>query len=311
MFTRRDLVSGLFTTASLRSLLFLTLLGDGSGGAALAQDDKQDRDRAEVAKLGWTKGPIEGPLSSVASIKVPAGYVYLDAADTRKLMLKMHNPVSNREVGLVGPSSMNWFVVFEYDDCGHVKDDEKGKLDANAILESLKEGTEAGNEERRRNGWETMELIGWQRPPFYNEGTHNLEWATKARSTGEISINHNVRLLGRAGVMEAVLVGGEESYDKEAPLLAKLLEGFKFTSGSTYSEFRPGDKIAEYGLTALITGGAAAVALKTGLFGKLWKFAALIFIKAWKLAVVALVAVGAMFKKILAIFTGRREKHNV
>jgi len=48
--------------------------------------------------------------------------------------------------------------------------------------------------------------------------------------------------------------------------------------GQRYAEFRPGDKIAEYGLAALITGGAAAVALKTGLFQKFWKLIVLGFV---------------------------------
>lgn len=277
---------------------------------ALAQQDGKDDLPPAVRELAWKRGPCDGPLSSVASIRVPGGYRYLDGADTRKLMLKMENPVSDREVGLIAPVSLQWFIVFEYDDCGHVKDDEKTNLDADAILKSLQEGTEAGNEERKQHGWPPLELIGWQKPPFYNEATHNLEWATQTRSEGSLGFNHNVRMLGRTGVMEATLVGGQGHYEEQIPLLAKLLDGFKFTSGNGYAEFRSGDKIAQYGLTALITGGAAAVALKTGLFGKLWKFAALIFIKAWKLLVVALVAVGVMFKKILNAFSGLRTKRS-
>lgn len=37
-----------------------------------------------------------------------------------------------------------------------------------------------------------------------------------------------------------------------------------FDRGSTYQEFRQGDRIAEYGLAALVTGGVAAAAIKTG-----------------------------------------------
>jgi uncharacterized membrane-anchored protein len=42
------------------------------------------------------------------------------------------------------------------------------------------------------------------------------------------------------------------------------LSNLTFDSGQQYSEFRPGDKVAEYGLAALVVGGAAAVAVKSG-----------------------------------------------
>ncbi len=45
----------------------------------------------------------------------------------------------------------------------------------------------------------------------------------------------------------------------------------QFNSGETYAEWKPGDKVAEYGLAGLIVGGAAAAAVKTGLFKGLWK----------------------------------------
>ena len=87
--------------------------------------------------------------------------------------------------------------MFEFEDVGYVKDDEKDSLDANALLESIKQGTEAGNKERRKRGWATMTILGWETPPRYNETTHNLEWAIRGQSEGEPVINHNTRLLGR------------------------------------------------------------------------------------------------------------------
>jgi uncharacterized membrane-anchored protein len=57
-------------------------------------------------------------------------------------------------------------------------------------------------------------------------------------------------------------------------------------------------------LAALVTGGAAAVALKTGLLG--WLI--LTFKKGAKLIVVAVVAIGAFIKKL---FTRKGESGNV
>ena len=49
--------------------------------------------------------------------------------------------------------------------------------------------------------------------------------------------------------------------------LNDLLTGYKFNPGDTYAEWRPGEKVAEYGLTGLITGGKgwATASAKTGL----------------------------------------------
>jgi uncharacterized membrane-anchored protein len=50
------------------------------------------------------------------------------------------------------------------------------------------------------------------------------------------------------------------------------LNGFDFVAGEKYAEFKSGDKIAEYGLAALVVGGAAAAAAKSGLLKSLGKF---------------------------------------
>jgi len=71
--------------------------------------------------------------------------------------------------------------------------------------------------------------------------------------------------------MSVNLVADPEELEAAAPACTKLLAGFSFNRGNTYAEFRKGDKIAKYGLTALITGGAAAVAIKSGLLPKLLK----------------------------------------
>ena len=55
-----------------------------------------------------------------------------------------------------------------------------------------------------------------------------------------------------------------------------------------------GDKVAEYGLTALVVGGAAAVATKVGLFKYLWK----LLLVGWKLVVAALAGLGAALKRL-------------
>jgi uncharacterized membrane-anchored protein len=246
----------------------------------------------------WIEGPSAGDLGKLARVVVPDNYVFAGAKDTKRLMEVMQNPVSGSELGFLAPVEEDWFIVFEYEPIGYVKDDEKDELDADALLESIREGTREANKIRQENGWETLEVVGWHERPHYNQETHNLEWATLARSSGgDTIINHNTRLLGRQGVMSATLVADPDQIETILPVSKSLLDGYEYLPGKKYSEFRSGDKIAEYGLTALITGGAAAVALKTGLLQKFWK-----------VIVVGFIALVGFLKKVLATLFGREVK---
>ena len=86
------------------------------------------------------------------------------------------------------------------------------------------------------------------------------------------------------------------------PVFRNLLAGYAFQTGQNYAEYRSGDKVAKYGLAALVLGGTAVGAAKLGLFAWL----AVFLKKGWKLVVVAFAAVAAAFKKIVGkLFGGR------
>ena len=78
----------------------------------------------------------------------------------------------------------------------------------------------------------------------------------------------------------------------------RVLTAYRFNSGDTYAEWRPGDKVAEYGLTGLIVGGAVAAAVKTGLLKGLWKFVVAGVAAFWKVILAAVVAVIAGLKSL-------------
>lgn len=219
----------------------------------------------------FQKGPSQGELGTTAYVKVPEGYVFANGNDTRLIMETMQNPTNGRELGFVAPAGEDWFAVFEFDPVGYVKDDEKDTLDADAMLESMKNGAVEANKERAKRGWPAMSIVGWEHPPRYNETTHNLEWAIRAESEGRPVINYNTRLLGRGGVMEVTLVTDPGTLAETLPKFKTMLAGFDFSQGQKYSEFRPGDKMAAYGLTGLIVGGGTAALVKSGAFKWVWK----------------------------------------
>ncbi|MCU0783586.1 MAG: DUF2167 domain-containing protein [Verrucomicrobia bacterium] len=263
----------------------------------VAQDSKP-------AKLELLKGPATAKLGAVAQIELPAGFSFLDGKTTRALMKASGEPTSGRELGLLMPTNEHWSVIFEFSDIGYVKDDDKNQLDADKLLMSIKAGTEAANKERARAGNPPLIIVGWERPPKYDETTHNLEWAIRATSDGRPLLNYNTRLLGRKGVMEVVLICEPDQLPKTLPTFQHLLAAHKFQSGESYAEYRSGDKVAKYGLAALVLGGAGVGAAKLGLLGPVILF----FKKAWKLLIVAFVAVIGFFKKMFGWLFGRRDE---
>ncbi|MBL8877526.1 MAG: DUF2167 domain-containing protein [Phycisphaerales bacterium] len=264
-----------------------------SATVALAQEEsKEDFLKA----FPWKRGPAVGKIGAHAEVQVPKGYAFLRASDTQNLLESFGNPTSGRELGLVGPDDLSWFVVYEYDDCGYVKDDERDKLDADAMLKSIRAGNEAGNEERKKRGFPPLKIVGWEQPPRYDTATNNLVWAVRFESEGDEVVNYNTRRLGREGVMEVTLVVDPTKLSASIPAFENIMKGYQFVPGKQYAEFKPGDRIAEYGLAALVTGGAAAVAAKAGLFKVIGKFLA----AAGKFIIIGLVAIGAVIKGLFS-----------
>ncbi|HLK51974.1 MAG TPA: DUF2167 domain-containing protein, partial [Candidatus Angelobacter sp.] len=243
----------------------------------------------------------------IAEIDIPQGYRFADKAGAIKLLQVTQNIPSGRELGVLISDKADWFMLFEFADDGYVKDDERDKLDADAILKSLQEGTDNANAERAKHGWTPLHVTGWQRTPFYDPQTHNLTWASVVSSNHpekDSAVNHSIRILGRRGTMHVDLIASPEEYASITPQFNSLIAGFHFTGGNRYSDFAQGDKVAEYGLTALIVGGGAAVALKTGLFAKL----GILLLKLWKFILMGLVAAGAAIKRFFNKLFGSEEK---
>lgn len=262
----------IFVVASVVCICALIAMGQSKKRPAPSPSPTPDLSWSTVyEEVKWQKGPSVGELGDAAQVKVADGYVFANARDTRLIMEANHNPTTGRELGFVAADGENWFAVFEFSDVGYVKDDEKHSLDANALLDSIKDSTAAGNQERMKRGWPTMTVLGWETPPRYNELTHNLEWAIRAQSEGEPVINHNTRLLGRGGVMEVTLVVDPSLLAETMPKFQAMLDGFEYKKGHKYAEWRAGDKTAAYGLTGLIVGGGTAALVKTGAFKWIWK----------------------------------------
>jgi uncharacterized membrane-anchored protein len=245
--------------------------------------------------IEWQEGPGTGDLGGIAEISLPEGYRFTGSEGAKRFMELTQNPPSGRELGVLIPSVKDtkdfWFVIFEFKDIGYVKDDEKDKLDSAALLSSIREGNEQANKVRKQRGWQTLDIVGWEREPFYDPKSHNLTWAIRGRTPGQQDdvVNYSTRVLGRRGTMNVDLVLEPQLVASVIPQFDNLIGGFTYKQGNRYAEFVKGDKVAAYGLTALVAGGVGAAAVKSGLLGKLWK-----------LIVFGVLALVALIKRIFA-----------
>ena len=262
--------------------------------------------------IDWQKGPIKADLGSMAEIQIPKGFLFTDKRGAQKLLELTQNIPNGNEVGALIPDTKKgekvWFVIFEFHELGFVKDDEKSSIDADALLKSIQEATEDSNQERKDKGWPVFHVGGWEQRPFYDQHTHNLTWAIRGHDdAGSDSVNHSIRILGRRGTIDVDLVLDPQQYTTVVPEFNNLMTSFQFRQGSRYADFVKGDKVATYGLTALIAGGAGAVAVKTGILMKLWKFIVVAVLALKKAIIVVFAALAAAIKKLWNKIRGKQE----
>ncbi|MCR9142061.1 MAG: DUF2167 domain-containing protein [bacterium] len=276
------------------SLLLWGLLLAIPFAAVGAQDEVAP---APAPEIDWVNGPATEDLGDWAQVKVPASYRFAAGDDTRKIMAYFGNPPTDIEYGYIEPQSPeeNWFAVFEFNETGYIKDDDKNDIDADAILADYREGMKSANEWRRERGEADLNLVGWKIEPKYYESTNTIEWATTLESRGQRIVNYNIRMLGREGVMEVTIVLDEGEVQPIVANMKKILTGYEFKSGHRYADFVEGDKVAEYGLAALVAGGAVAVAAQTGILAALFAFLR----KGWYIVVAAVAGAFSWIKNRL------------
>ncbi|HEY4082230.1 MAG TPA: DUF2167 domain-containing protein [Burkholderiaceae bacterium] len=261
---------------------------------AMAADETAEKQESPFAKLAWEKGPAKIALGSRADVSLAEHQAALPEADSNKF-LELTGNLPGQGTQII--ASKTWWATFDFDDSGYVKDNDK--IDADALLKQIKDSDEPANEERKKRGMPLLTTDGWYVPPHYDSQTRQLEWALKLHASDDPKpvINYTVRLLGRSGYERAVLVSSPETMDQDVAEFKQMLTAFDFHAGEKYSEFRQGDRVAEFGLAALVAGGAAAVAVKTGF----WKVILAFLAASWKLVAAGVVGlfatIGKLFKR--------------
>jgi len=292
---------------ALAALLVLLLPTAAWGQDAQSAAEAEWNAALTAARKVHVTGPSEVKLADQATFKLPQGFIFIPAAEGKRLLEAMGNRVSNELLGVVFPASdARWFVVMQFHKSGYIKDDDAREWKTDELLAGLKRGTEQSNANRRARNLPEVEVVGWVETPAYDAKAHRLVWSLSSKEKNEPAgtergINYNTYALGREGYVSMNLVTGMNTIEAEKPIAHTLLAALEYNDGKRYTDFNSTtDHVAEFGLAALIGGVAAK---KLGLFAIIAAF----LVKFAKVIGVAAIAFGAAATRL---FRRKKEAGN-
>jgi uncharacterized membrane-anchored protein len=241
----------------------------------------------------------------LATLNVPKDFNFLGPDDAETVLVKLwgNPPSSDKPLGLLIPAGMTpassnaWVVTIDYSEDGYVSDTNASSIDYTKLLQQMQQGVAEENKERQKQGYQTITLVGWAEPPHYDAATHKLYWAKDLKFGDDSSdtLNYCIRILGRRGVLELDAVSALGQLDEIHQQAPEILGMVDFKEGNRYADFDPKvDKVAKYGIAALVAGGVLGAAAKFGLLKLIWVG----ILAAKKFVIIGFLAVVAFFKKL-------------
>jgi uncharacterized membrane-anchored protein len=280
-----------------------------AAGLVRAQDDTNEIAQLKqaiqlVKNFKYQTGEID-LRGGLAKLSVPKEFKFLGPDDAETVLVKLwgNPPSEHKPLGLLMPagvtplSSNCWVVTIDYSEDGYVKDGDASKINYDDLLKKMQAGIAENNKARQEHGYPAIELVGWAAPPHYDAAAHKLYWAKQLKFEGERhdTLNYSIRMLDRKGVLELNAVAGIDQLgeiDQQTPQILGMVD---FMEGNRYADFDPKvDKVATYGIAALVAGGVLAGAAKLGFFKLLWVG----LIAAKKFVILGVLAVVAFCKKM-------------
>lgn len=261
--------------AQLREAIRAQLQAEGVPDADLDAQVGRIADRIDLERsLTPTSGDVV-VRDGLATLHLGTAYEFIPSDQAAKIIVAWGNPPpSQPPLGMIlvagaSPFTEAWAVILDYDDQGHVDDAEASSMDFDELLKNMQQGTKDANPDREAAGYDALELVGWAEPPHYDAVAKKLYWAQHLKSsTGGESLNYDIRVLGRRGVLALSAVSDISALPEVKAGMGALLPLVDFNPGESYSDFDPStDKLAAVGIGALIAGGLAT---KAGLFKMLF-----------------------------------------
>jgi uncharacterized membrane-anchored protein len=254
-------------------------------------------------------------VGDMVKLAVPGGYKFIPADKANMIITDLWgNPKRDDILGMVvkadyKPSEGSaWAFIVTYDESGYVKDEDADDIDYDDLKKDIQKDELEVNKTRKEAGYDEVHFIDWAAKPFYDKDKKILHWAKKIQfgatpeNAGDLTLNYEVRILGRKGVLSLNAVGTMSQLAEINQHVPDVLAIAKFTDGNKYSDFDPSiDKVAAYTIGGLIAGKLIA---KTGIL--------VLLLKNIKLIALGLIALfGAFRKRIGGWFSRKKDDDNL
>lgn len=260
--------------------------------------------------MKYESGVIKFP-NGIANLNVPEGFKYLNVEQSNYVITKVWgNPPQTGVLGMLFPANggpyadSSYAFIITYDEMGYVKDDDADKINYDDMLKEMQKEEIENNKERTAQGYPSIHMVGWAAKPYYDKTNKVLHWAKNLKfgDAEENTLNYEVRILGRKGVLSMNAVATMSDLGLVKKDIDKVLKIPSFNDGYAYKDFDSNvDKVAAWTIGGLVAG---KVLLKVGFWAVIGKF----LIGAWKFILIGLAAVGGAIKKFFGRKGSREEQ---
>lgn len=236
-----------------------------------------------ASEIKYQTGPIT--LENGIGLTVPAGYKFIPSNDAEWIVYDLWgNPRSSGIMGMIVKEDYEvlneggWAFILTFDKMGYVEDDDASKIDYDDLLKEMQSGEAEENKEREKMGYGSIHMLGWASKPYYDEKNKVLHWAKSLKFSGseDTTLNYDVRVLGRYGVLSMNAVGNIHDLNDIKANIPAVTKIAHFTSGNAYADFDSKiDKVAAVTIGGLVAGKVLA---KAGILALLLKNIKLVFL---------------------------------
>lgn len=186
-------------------------------------------------------------------------------------------------------------VFFQFTGDGYIDIDDWGTLDPSRLINAIRDNTEKSNSMRREKDLSPLHVEGWLKEPTLDKTTKTVFWAISIRRDDGRRLANSVALrLGRSGY-EKVIWAGNIATNEAGGVLDTILAAHRYDPGQRYEDHAAGDKLAGYGIAALVGAVAGAKLAKVAAAGGLL----LLFKKFWFLVFAPL---ALLYRKLKSAF---------
>ena len=245
-------------------LILALAAATAAGVAPVAGSALDDSQLKEIRALHWQKGTVK--LSeSHGTFAVPAPASILTGADAEREdnIINGWSDANCEAVMIAGERRL----VMTYNDSGYVPADDWRNIDAAKKLADIRRQIDDDNVERVKNGRLATRVDGWVEPPVYDAAHTTLRYMYALHHDNGVKwINAVALVLGRHGYEQFVLATDGKNPEAERLALARYIDDYTFDHGFRFSDYVQGDKVAGFGLAALVGAGGVAALAKIGVF---------------------------------------------